>query len=351
MTRPACSEAEFLHLVAQHGKAGTARILGINIRGVYQRIAGYQERTGRPVESPAYRGSRQLADQPRDFNIKHPGRIGAEIQNGIVLVGSDAHYWPGQKSTAHRGFVKFIRDMQPRLVVLNGDAMECGTISRHASIGWENKPTLQKEVECAQDRLGEVESACGRGARKVWTLGNHDGRFETRLATVAPEFAKIAGLHLHDHFPAWESAWSLWLNDNTVIKHRFKGGIHATHNNALWSGKHMVTGHLHSAKVAPLTDYNGTRYGVDTGCLADPDFPQFTDYTEDGPKNWRSAFAVLTYHKGRLLYPELALVFDEDHIEFRGQLHDVSEAKPAKIPDAKAARAKAKKLRGRTRRR
>jgi hypothetical protein len=129
----------------------------------------------------------------------------------------------------------------------------------------------------------------------------------------------MKGIHLRDHFPNWEPGWSCWVND-VVVKHRFKGGIHATHNNAVTSGKHMVTGHLHSAKVTPWTDYNGTRYGVDTGCLADPDHRAFVDYTEDNPKNWRSAFALLTFHKGRLLMPELVQVFDDKHVEFRGEV-------------------------------
>jgi hypothetical protein len=82
----------------------------------------------------------------------------------------------------------------------------------------------------------------------------------------------------------------------------------------------MVTGHLHSQKVTPFTDYTGTRWGVDTGCLADPDHAAFTDYTEDAPKNWRSGFAVLTFYKDRLLPPELVTVFDANHVTFRGQV-------------------------------
>lgn len=145
-------------------------------------------------------------------------------------------------------------------------------------------------------------------------------RFETRLATQAPEFAKVHGVHLKDHFDLWRPAWSCWINDDVVVKHRYKGGIHATHNNTVTAGKHIVTGHLHSAKVTPWTDLNGTRYGVDTGCMADIYAPQFTDYLEDGPRNWRSAFALLTFRGGRLMQPELVLAWDENHVEFRGEV-------------------------------
>ena len=82
----------------------------------------------------------------------------------------------------------------------------------------------------------------------------------------------------------------------------------------------MVTNHLHSPKVTPFTDYAGTRYGVDTGCLADPDHEAFLAYTEDNPKNWRAGFAVLTFKDGKLLMPELVQVWDKSHVQFRGEI-------------------------------
>ena len=114
------------------------------------------------------------------------------------------------------------------------------------------------------------------------------------------------------------------LDNGTVKWHRFKGGIHAPHNNTMWAGRSMVTGHLHSLKVIPFTDYNGTRYGVDSGCLAIPTAAQFS-YCEDNPLNWRSGFVVLTFRKGVLMFPELVMVHDEPGgvVQFRGDLISV----------------------------
>jgi hypothetical protein len=86
----------------------------------------------------------------------------------------------------------------------------------------------------------------------------------------------------------------------------------------------MCTGHLHSLKVTPYSDYNGIRFGIDTGTLAEPDGPQFT-YSELNPSNHRSGFAVLTFFNGQLLWPELVHSFDEGHIQFRGEVIDVSD--------------------------
>ena len=57
--------------------------------------------------------------------------------------------------------------------------------------------------------------------------------------------------------------------------------------------------------------------------LADTDGPQFVDYMEAGPSNWRSGFAVLTFRDGRLLWPELVARVDDEHIQFRGEVIEV----------------------------
>ena len=314
--RSRASDADFMRLFEKEGASKTARILGVTERGVYKRREALEQRHRRQIVSP----ERSL--RVTRVGIAHPQRAPIEIENGIVLVGSDAHYWPGEPSTAHRAFVWACKEFKPKAVILNGDVIDAASISRHAPLGWENQPTVQDEIEAAQERLGEIEAATFK-CQKIWTLGNHDGRYETRLATIAPEYCRVHGFHLKDFFPHWTPAWSAWINADSehpvVAKHRFKSGIHAPHNNTMWAGCSMITGHLHSAKVYPLTDYIGTRYGVDTGCLADPEHRAF-NYLEDAPRNWRSAFTVLTFHKGRLLMPELVLVWDKDHIEFRGRL-------------------------------
>jgi hypothetical protein len=54
--------------------------------------------------------------------------------------------------------------------------------------------------------------------------------------------------------------------------------------------------------------------------MAEPFGPQFTDYTEDNARTWRSGFVVLTIRDGRLMQPETVAVVGEDHVDFRGQL-------------------------------
>jgi len=311
VARKSCDDEQFIEMFMQLGATQTAKELNILESSVYHRRRRLEDKLGKPIWAPA--------TAPTDF---HPERRTLDVQNGKILVGSDAHYWPNIATTAHRAFVAFIASMIPLAVVMNGDVFDGASISRHAPIAWEDRPSVADEVDACKVRLGEIEDAA-KTAKLFWTLGNHDARFESRLATVAPEYIRVTGVHLKDHFPKWLPSWSLLVNDNVMIKHRFKGGIHATHNNTLWAGITMVTGHLHSLKVTPLSDYQSTRWGVDTGTLADTYGPQFRDYLEDNPRNWRSGFVVLTFKDGKLLWPELVHVIEPGIVEFRGETIEV----------------------------
>ena len=315
MGAPTCTDAEFIELVEQFGPMEAARRLKISDRSVMSRRRRLELRQNRRINSP---------DHPRAHPIEsHPHRITLTVPEGVVLVGGDAHYWPGEPSTAHRAFVAFIQRLKPRAVIIDGDSFDGARISRHPPIGWTRLPTVRDELETVQERHHEIKMACPKGCRTIWTLGNHDARFETRIATVAPEYADVVGVSLQDHFPLWEPCWSVWINDEVVVKHRFSGGMYAPRNNVIKAGKSMVTGHLHSAKVIPFTDYNGTRFGVDAGCLAETYGDQFRDYTEDSPRDWISGFCVLTFKDSKLLWPELVTVVDRNRVQFRGEIHSV----------------------------
>ena len=317
MARPACTEADFIATVEKHGIAEAARILGLAERNVYLRRRSLEKLRNIIIRVPTI-------NSPTKSLEEHPARRYADVLNGIVLVGSDSHYWPTVDSVAHRAFVKMCREIKPAVIIKNGDELDFPSISRFTPIGWERRPEVADEIEETKARLCEIEDA-SPNSKLFWPLGNHDARFETRLATVAPQYARVNGVHLKDNFPRWSPCWAVWINNNTVVKHRFKGGINAAHNNALWSGKNIVTGHLHSLNVAAFSDYNGTRFGVDTGTMANPYGPQFTDYTEDSPKNWRAGFVVLTFHNGKLLWPEVCSVRNHEtgECEFRGKVFTV----------------------------
>ena len=296
-----------------------AKTLGMNERSVRRRRRRMEQKYKIALNTLTH----TLQFQHLQTAHRHVPRLNLGVENGTVLVFSDAHFYPGIHTTAFKGLLWAIETLNPVAVIANGDVFDGATISRHPRIGWDSKPSVIEELKACEIAMGEIEETAKKvrhNVQLIWPLGNHDARFENFLAAHAPQYEHVKGFSLKDHFPAWTPCWSCWLNEDTVVKHRFKGGIHATHNNTLWSGKNIVTGHLHSLKVSPITDYNGVRYGVDSGTLAEIDGPQFRDYLEENPTNWRSGFVVLTFHNGKLLMPELAMKFNDQAIEFRGQV-------------------------------
>jgi hypothetical protein len=227
-----------------------------------------------------------------------------------------------------RAFKKFVADIKPSAVILNGDVMDFPRISRHPQ-NWESAPDPQEEIEAAQDHLNDLVQACKRGTHKVWTLGNHDARFELMIASAAPQYRGVRGVHLSDHFGAWQKAMSCFINERveggaTMVKHKPQGsGVNATRSTVLNSGVSTVNGHLHRQGVRSVSNYGRfDLYGVDTGCVADKEHRAFS-YCEDSPLDWRSGFALLTYRDGLLMPPELFTKWDDKHVWFRGQLHKV----------------------------
>lgn len=309
-------DKSFIELFEEIGPRPLARRIGVGFRKVLERRVRLENKYRRQITAPdgSLRSTRR--------NIEHEHRLRLSVDNGVVLIGSDSHYIPGHITTAHRAFVKFARELKPKIIIKNGDELDFPKASRHIPIGWEKRPDLIDEIEWAQERLQEIEDAAPKAIR-TWPLGNHDSRWETRLATLVPEYARTFGFKLKDHFKSWTPCWATWINDDVVVKHRWKGGDNAPYNNTIKSGKTIFTGHLHSLQVRPYSDYNGTRFGVDCGTMADPYGDAFYNYTEDNSVDWRSGFIVATFHKGRLLWPEVVHVVNKNEVDFRGKIYKI----------------------------
>jgi hypothetical protein len=319
MSPPATTDKEFIEIWDRLKSAKkVSEELGVDIRNVHRRKKRIEERKGVSLETTRQGPLLKTPD--------NPARKMLGIENGTVIVFSDAHFWPGIHTTAYKGLIWAIKEFQPKAIIANGDVFDGASISRYPRIGWDSTPSVIQELKACEIALGEIEDTAKKARHNtqlIWTLGNHDARFENRLAANAPQYEFVKGFSLKDHFPTWHPCWSCWPTETVAVKHRWKGGIHATHNNTVNSGVSIVTGHLHSLKVTPFADYNGNRFGVDTGTLAEPNGPQFENYLEDSPTNWRSGFTVLTFHNSRLMWPELVHKWGEGQIEFRGKVYDV----------------------------
>jgi hypothetical protein len=300
-----------------------AKETGLGIRTVQERRARLQAQgiTLKTIAtSPQYEA--QVPPHIRGDGWTFPREKRMEIFTGCAVIFSDAHYWPGAATVAHRALIAVIRAIKPRAVFANGDILDGVKTSRHDPFGFGDRPGPVEEMDICKERMGEIEQAIPNGCRLEWNIGNHDVRWERTLVSKVPDFANLQGMRLADHFPAWDLQWSTLVNPDAktpvMIKHRNAGGVHAGYNNTMKGGIHIVTGHTHILEVKPWGDYRGRRYGIQSGCLINLDGPQ-TEYTENGPSSACPGFVVLTFRDGELTPPELCEVIN-GKAWFRGEI-------------------------------
>lgn len=322
-TRTGIDDEAFIALWRKYnGKAAlVANAMGIALRRCYSRRKKIEERHNITLPSAGDGGNPGRGDAGSAAFMGYSYNPRSHVSGfvGRAVIFSDAHFWPGiSRTVAFRALLEVIKEEKPKLIIGNGDLLDGARISRFGRSDWSETPKMMDELEEVKERCAEIRHAY-RGARLARTVGNHDQRFDKYLAQHAGEFEGIAGFRLKDHIPEWEETMSLWVNNNTVIKHRWHGGIHTAFQNTLKSGLNMVTGHTHTLLCRPFVDYRGRRYGIETGTLADPGSAPFA-YAEDNPSQACSGFVSVTFDQtGRMLYPELAEVLD-GRCYFRGQV-------------------------------
>src|SRR5271157_3290166 len=205
MGNPRCTDQEFIAIWKELRSATlVAQHLGLQVRVVAARRRRMEQKYGLllPVGSHPYTAPKHVT-----AGVDYSGAVATyKITDGRILIGSDAHIWPGERTTMQRAFIHLAKQLQPECVVINGDFFDGARLSRFASIGWEKKPDVWQELEAVADYLRDLEAASPKAFR-VWPVGNHDIRFESRIANLVPELARVQGMHLKDHLPNWHPCW------------------------------------------------------------------------------------------------------------------------------------------------
>lgn len=318
--------------------AALSKATGVNVRNIMARRRSIEVRYNIKLDTdPSYKLNKnkesaekaRVEREKREEKLKerleatqHSVRRGMELEQGRVIIFSDAHF-TDETTTGFKALLKFIEHFKPKAIICNGDAFDGAVLSRFPSINYERKPSVLDELNYCKTHLEAIEKVRPAGCRLIWTLGNHDMRYEAALVARAPEFAGVDGFNLKYHFPNWETCWSFWVNEDTVIKHRHKGGRYAGYNNVTASFANIFTGHTHVLTCSPISTFDQKTYwGVQTGTLADINSESF-QYTEDNAKDWRQGFIMASWERGRLLMPEMVMTCGENEVEFRGEILEV----------------------------
>ena len=299
-----------------------SEVLGLNLRTVNTQRRNIEKRYNIILGTNPYKADTESNIDPKSAKIVTNNRedvIKLDVQDGIVVIGSDCHYTPNHIPTAHKAMCNVIVDLgtKVRAIILNGDVLDGGTISRHPETRFGTKPTLFQELEAVQERLGDFEKIA-RGARLLRTIGNHDLRMSAKLVQNSPQYEGVCRT-LVDYIPLWKEALRIEINLDTIVIHDWHFGVHSGWNDVLKSGGfNVITGHTHELSVKGHRGFGGTKYGIKTGMIAD-EFQSEFDYRMGKPGfNWQSGFVVLTFKDGILLYPEICAVRDDGCAYFRG---------------------------------
>ena len=212
------TDQEFISLWRKVGGAtDMGKATGLDIRAINRRRRRIEEKHNIELASTQHIEQSMKYSPSGASQLHGKERIQLGILNGTVIVFSDAHYWPGIRTTAHRALLWAIEHMKPVAVIANGDIFDGSSVSKHSPIMWTHSPSVHEELKACQSSMEEIEEAAKKArhnVRLVWPYGNHDARFASRLAQVASEYKHVNGTSLKDHFPKWEPCWSAWVNED-----------------------------------------------------------------------------------------------------------------------------------------
>ena len=123
-----------------------AKELGLSIRHTQTRRKTIEDRyrinldsTSTQPQAKSGRAAQTPGNMRREINLK----------DGMVVVFSDAHFWPDDPSPAYRALLKFLETYKQKIkvVVNNGDAFDGASISRFPAQSWDKLPTVKEELD------------------------------------------------------------------------------------------------------------------------------------------------------------------------------------------------------------
>ena len=143
--------------------------VGISVRSIHKRRRIVEDKHKILLKSEVAQYP-ELEPKHHLTKMRHIGGM----TDGIVLVFSDAHFWPGIRTTSFKGLLWAIKALKPHMVIANGDIFDGAAISRHPRSGWSQRPNVKQELEACKEAMTEIEKTCHKArhhTQLVWPLG------------------------------------------------------------------------------------------------------------------------------------------------------------------------------------
>ena len=190
--------------------------------------------------------------------------------------------------------LRFIKDLRPHGVILNGDVVDNYSISNFNKDPLK-RADLQREVDEAGALMMQLT-----GHERIWLGGNHEDRLR-RYLWDHPEIAGLEALTFEALFNVKKYGFTFypygkqWMLGKLMVTHGFMVRSHSgvsakAHFERL--GTSVLIGHTHRLGIYYKTNVRGQHAAYENGCLCrlDPEYVQSPD--------WQQGFSVVTVGDG-----------------------------------------------------
>mgnify|MGYP002623791795 CR=1 FL=1 len=216
---------------------------------------------------------------------------------------SDIHLGEDQDLKAYRFTLRVLRDLQPDMVFLGGDIVDCGPVSSYTRKP-DKEGAFQEELDHAWAQLSDLREAVPK-AKMLYLLGNHEDRLKRLILSKAPALFGLRNL-------GWDKMLDLGSLGIKLLPegdpyrvghlqhihgHELRGSsqVSPAHQLIQKINDSVICGHHHQFSVSHKTGLNGKYYvALSNGCLS----TLHPDYTFN--PRWRQGFTVIDYTKSGL---------------------------------------------------
>lgn len=262
----------------------------------------------------------------------------------VIFVFSDAQIGyrriddeliPIHDEAAIKAMLRFVGDLQPNVVVDNGDTTDFAELSRFGADSDHFQGTLQPSLQRTHNLFAEVTAATPNAEKRVHVWSNHVKRLTDHLLKNAPAFYNIKAAG--EKYPALSYPGLLKLDrvgwdfvDGYPGEYEYKEDLAFMHGTFAVSngstanklskanyGRNVVQGHKHSIESHYHTDRRGRMFGafvVGALCRIDGAVPSYHNSVgvDNQPvkhyENWQSGVMVIKdYGNGRYQFDQVPI--------------------------------------------
>lgn len=239
-------------------------------------------------------------------------------------------------------FLEVIADLEPDLVLWNGDILDLAVLSRFAKIPG-CVPRAQVELDQVRAKFRTVREILP-DASQLWVAGNHDlGRWSMWLATVGEAISDLRSLKWDELTGVRDFGVDLafggrWVSpagqesdeprqilfDAALATHGTKTGKHPAAKELETWGMSGMSGHVHRADLAWASQWSRrsqTWMVTPMGCTIDAGRAYVADYA-----GWNQGFGLTWINRGRVRHQPV--IVDDGWTEVCGVTYDAKAYKP-----------------------